>query len=466
MSRANLGVAALLFAVLLAAPQALADPVAVHPLQAASSVNPSRGPCFGYNGVNDSYIPRIVGGLRIALVQPVLTSTPYSQYNTGSFYAFYAKEAGVTTNVTTNLNLLNTNVSSGYGYNHGWGLSYRTYLFFNTTFAQSCGLQLGKNVKVLTDMDVATGALFDPQSNASRFDVVVLPFSEYVQASEYLALEHFVAGGGTLVMMAHSLEYAVTYDATTKVETLVYGHGWAFNGKYAYRIACGATTDASCPWARNNTDWVGSNSCLSCRHTSRPVKSALNARDPIGKALNKEFGGAVFNGYAIHEEDVVTNMTGTSIAAVLVNDSTHLIASYTHHFRRGAVVNFGFFGEDIIQSDPSAQYLMLQGMVVGRSAPTSTISVTSSAAINSTTALSSVASSKSPGGPLSVLVPLGGVAAIVIVAIAVGSLGTRRGQSARRYAERTSRRRPPAASNRSSHRRGRRAGRRGRQRRG
>ena len=76
------------------------------PLAGRGSGRPSQGTCFGYNGVNDSYIPGIISGLRIALIQPVLTSTPYSQYDTGSFYAFYAKEARynlVTANVTTNL---------------------------------------------------------------------------------------------------------------------------------------------------------------------------------------------------------------------------------------------------------------------------------------------------------------------------------------------------------------------------
>ena len=175
-----------LLLLVLAAPQALADPAVVRPLQAAASASPPQGTCFGYNGVNDSYIPGIISRLRIALIQPVLTSTPYSQYDTGSFYAFYAIEARynlVATNVTTNLDLLSTNVSSGYGYNQGWGLSYGEYQFFTSQAAVNCGLQVGKNVQVLTDMDVADGALFSPQNNASRFDVVVLPFSEYVEAS-------------------------------------------------------------------------------------------------------------------------------------------------------------------------------------------------------------------------------------------------------------------------------------------
>jgi hypothetical protein len=454
---APLALVALLLTVSFIVPQALANPAVVRPLQAGGSMGSPGVPCMSFNGVDDSYIPKIVSGLRIALIQPVLTSTPYSQVTNGSFYTFYAKEAGVTTNVTTNLNLLSTNVSSGYGYYHGWGLSYGTYLFFNSVFAESCGLQLGKNVQVLTDMDVANGGLFDPQNHSSRFDVVVLPFSEYVEASEYLAYEDFVAGGGTLVMMAHSLEYQVTYNATTDVETFVYGHGWEFNGRYAYPIACGSGTDASCPWAENSTDWIGSNSCLeSCYLADKYLidGSTVNLRDPMGMALSKEFGDKVFKLYVSHEEDTVTNMTDTSIVAVLLNDSTHLVASYTHHFRRGTVVNFGLFGDDIIQRDPSARYFVLLGVVLGRSAPASTLTnstasnesttsltsststpassttvLTSSAktdtsltAVNSTleqTQTSAAAASKSLGALPSVLVAIGGVAVIVVVAGAV-----------------------------------------------
>jgi len=367
------------------------------PLQAAAPTAPSPSTCFGYNGVNDSYIPGIIGGLRIALIQPVLTSTPYSQYDTGSFYAFYAKEAGVTTNVTANLDLLSTNVSSGYGYNQGWGLSYGEYQFFTSQAAVDCGLQVGKNVQVLTDMEVADGALFNPQSNASRFDVVVLPFSEYVEASEYLAYEDFVAGGGTLIVMGHSLEYPVTYNATTNFETLVYGHNWAFNGRYAYPIACGSNTYVvSCPWAANNTDWLGSNTCeASCFHTYKFNGSAVNPGNPIGRALYDEFGATVFKSYVEHEEDTVTNMSDTSIVAVFVNDSRNLIASYTHQFRKGTVVGFGFFGDDIIGTDPSAQYFMLQGMVLGRGGPSATLGSSTTTSTSSSTALSSQTSSTS-----------------------------------------------------------------------
>ena len=464
--RASLASAVLLLLVF-AAPQALADPAVVRPLQSAASASPSQSTCFGYNGVNDSYIPGIIGGLRIALIQPVLTSTPYSQYDTGSFYAFYAKEARynlVATNVTTNLDLLSTNVSSGYGYNQGWGLSIGMYQFFTSQMAANCGLVIGKNVQILTDMDVADGALFDPQNDSSRFDVVVLPFSEYVEASEYLAYEDFVGDGGTIVMMGHSLEYPVTYNATTGIETLVYGHNWASHGTYASPIACGSNTYvASCPWAKNNTDWIGSNTCeASCFHTYVLNGSVVNPSNPIGKALYDEFGSVVMKSYVEHEEDTVMNTTDTQIVAVFVNDSRNLIAPYTHQFRKGTVVCFDIFGDDIIGTDLSAQYFMLQGIVLGRggaeatlesstttsassavvlSSQSSSTSTSTSSAITlpSTTTLSSTLeqapastgiSPKSPGTFPSTLLALGGLAVIVVVAGAV--VIRRRGMAASR----------------------------------
>jgi hypothetical protein len=439
--RASLALTALLLA-MLAMPQAPVSAVA-HPLQAAASNGPSQGTCFGYNGVNDSDIPRIVSGLRIALIQPVLTSTPYSQYDTGSFYAFYAKEAGVTTNVTTNLDLLSTNVSSGYGYNKGWGLSFGEYEFFTSQMAVNCGLVIGKDVQILTDMEVADGALFYPQNHTARFEVVVLPFSEYVEAQEYLAYEDFVGEGGTIVMMGHSLEYPVTYNVTTGIETLVYGHNWANNGTYASPIACGSNTYVvSCPWAKNNTDWIGSNTCeASCFHTYVLNGSVVNPTNPIGKALYDEFGSVVMKSYVEHEEDTVMNMTDTQIVAVFVNDSRNLIAPYTHQFRKGTVVCFDIFGDDIIGTDPSAQYFMLQGMILGRGGQaatpaSSTTSLASSAttlsgqtAASSTleqTPSSAMATSTSTGDLPSVLVALGGLAVVVVAA---GALVLRRRQA-------------------------------------
>jgi hypothetical protein len=438
MVRASAQWAVLVLAVLVS--HGLAIAAAPQPLQAPAS-SQTQDACFGLNGVDDSYIPAVVSSLRIALVQPVLTSTPYSQYGSGSFYEFYAKESGVTTNVTTNLDLLSTNVSSGLGYNGGWGLSYGEYEFFTSHMAANCGLLLGRNVQVLTDMEVADGSLFDKKSGAALFDVVVLPFSEYVEASEYAAYEDFVADGGTLVVMGHSLEYPVSYNATSKMETLVYGHNWAFNGRYAYPIACGSNTYVdSCPWAKNNTEWMGSNTCeASCFHTYKFNGSAVNPSNPIGRALSSEFGSRVFVSYISHEEDTVTNMTRTSIVSVFANDSRNLIASYTHQFRKGVVVGWGFFGDDIIAVDRSAQYFMLLGITYGRGGPTtpasSSIASAESASIVATTDTSTVPqslSSTSAAHPADVPALL--VVPAAVIAVVLGVLLSRR---------RTSQGRPP-----------------------
>src|SRR5438445_5836874 len=132
----------------------LAAPVAARTgvLQAVSSSTSQT--CFGNNGVNDSFIPDALKSLRVAVVEPLFTSTPYSQYASGSFYAFYAKNQGVSTNVTTNLDLLSTDVSSGFGFREGWGLSYGFYKFLTSPAAINCGLVMGKNLQVLTDINV------------------------------------------------------------------------------------------------------------------------------------------------------------------------------------------------------------------------------------------------------------------------------------------------------------------------
>jgi hypothetical protein len=430
---------------------ALAAPAAARPsvLQAVSS---SSQACFGNNGVDDSFIPQVVKSLRIAVVQPIFTSTPYSQYASGSFYAFYAKYTGVSTNVTTDLNLLSTDVSSGFGYQQGWGLSYGFYKFLTSQTALNCGLVIGKNVQVLSDINVSLGALFNPQDKTARFDAVVLPFSEYVTVQEYRAYQDFVAGGGTLLMQGRSLEYPVAYDATTNIETLVYAHGWALHGSYASPIPCNSGTyTATCPWSKNTTDWAGSTPC--CFHNYKFNGSAVNRNDAIGKALFNEFGPTAFKSYASHEESRVSNMTGTSLASVYVNDSKNLVAAYTHQFKKGSVVAQCIFADDIIATDPSAQYFLLLGIVSGRlgattsstSLATSTYSPSLTSATSSTLSTAPTSTSTStnsaPGGPAASttattgpapgaypmwVITVGGLSALVVVAGAVVILRRRR----------------------------------------
>ena len=220
-------------------------------------------------------------------------------------------------------------------------------------------------------------------------------------------------------MMAHSLEYQVTYNASTNVETLVYGHGWAFNGKYGRPVACGRSSDATCPWTKNSTDWIGSTSYLGHNHGSNYSGSVVNAGNPIGRAISDEFGRTVFTSYVAHEENTITNMTGTSIVSVAQNDSTTLVASYTHQFRKGVVVNFGIFGDDVIQTDLAAQYFVLLGASLSKSLSTSNApssrSLLSSVSSLTNQTLSAATTFASREALPSVMVALGGMAAVVLV---------------------------------------------------
>ena len=49
--------------------------------------------------------------LSVAVVKPVLTSTPYSQYPYGSFYAFFKKYDGSVGKINSNLGWLRTSVT-------------------------------------------------------------------------------------------------------------------------------------------------------------------------------------------------------------------------------------------------------------------------------------------------------------------------------------------------------------------
>ena len=115
----------------------------------------------------------VPANLSVAVVKPIFTSTPYSQYPYGSFYAFFKKYDGAVGNITSNLDWLNTSVTSGMKYNSGWGHTLPLYLFLTSAAARNCGLVLGKNLHVITDIDVANGALFRPDGSR-RFNAIIV----------------------------------------------------------------------------------------------------------------------------------------------------------------------------------------------------------------------------------------------------------------------------------------------------
>jgi hypothetical protein len=80
-----------------------------------------------------------------------------------------------------------------------------------------------------------------------------------VTQQEYNNLKNFVSNGGTLVLMDGNVFIAeVKYDRNAHTITLVKGHGWAYNGKSAWR-------SVGERWMNETSQWIGSNSyCYSC----------------------------------------------------------------------------------------------------------------------------------------------------------------------------------------------------------
>jgi hypothetical protein len=119
------------------------------------------------------------------------------------------------------------------------------------------------NVRVLTDIDVDSGSIFMNNKNTTnRYDTLILGHQEYVTQQEYTNLKTFVSNGGTMILLHGNVFYAqVGYDRSTQTITLVKGHGWAFNGKSAWK-------SVSERWRKETSQWIGSNYlCSACKIT-------------------------------------------------------------------------------------------------------------------------------------------------------------------------------------------------------
>lgn len=335
---------------------------------------------------NGLRLVQVPSTLKIALIKPVFTATPYSQYAFGSFYAFYHKYGMVNGNITTNLDWLNTSVSSGMRYNSGWGHSLGLYSFLTSQNAQRCGLNLGKNLFILSDINVSDGALFY-KNGSPKFDVVVVGFSEYTTLNQYDAYKQFVASGGKLILMSSdNFEVRVDYSHATNHESLVRGHGWLFNGKSAWHDPWNASSsDPWNPWNVDEINWIGSTLC--CFHRFNYNGAAVNQSNPMGALLQRMFGHKVFTSYQSHEENAIRNMSHTQIVATFINKSGTLVASYVHEYKKGTVVSLSVFGTDIVSYDKSVQSFVFLAMTYNSTASfTSTITTTTSQTLaNSTT---------------------------------------------------------------------------------
>ncbi|HEY7227277.1 MAG TPA: N,N-dimethylformamidase beta subunit family domain-containing protein [Nitrososphaeraceae archaeon] len=274
---------------------------------------------------NNSHRGEFGKGVRIAVVMPTFTAAAYDH----SFYVFYNKYINVTkgVNITKDLNLLSNKVTNKPSLSaSGFAM---LYLLGNLKW-----IRPDANIEFLTDQDVDAGSIL--QANGSNaYDVVILGHQEYVTQREYDNFKQFVESGGTMIILDGNVFYAeVKYDNNTNTLTLVKGHGWAFNGKSAWR-------SVNERWENETAQWVGSNYI-----------------SDIAKFSNNPFG------YSPHEEQYITNpkdiiLLNYNATLPSGNNNTTgsvVVATYELNYLKGRVIALGLYSDDIIVNGAFDRY--------------------------------------------------------------------------------------------------------------
>lgn len=267
--------------------------------------------------------------IRIGFVKPVFTDAAYNN----KFYIFYSRYARIPygVNMTKDLSLLNSKVS----YSNTQNGTIRNVFALFSLIKSIKGLSNKTQVYGLSDLDVDKGTIFfnlDENNPINLYDILVLGHQEYVTQKEYDNLKQFVFNGGTMILLDGNVFYAeVKYHDNNNTISLVKGHGWAYNGKTAWR-----SVDER--WKNETRTWVGSNYlCYLC------VKSFKN--DP-------------FN-YMPHEEQYITNPNDkiifnfnpieSSIAPDSIKSKVS-ISTYSLDYGKGKVISFGIYSDDVVQN--------------------------------------------------------------------------------------------------------------------
>ena len=276
-------------------------------------------------------IPRFNGEflkvLNIAIIKPTFTAAAYHK----SFYKFYFLYSSLPPharkNITSDLNLLSSDVT-----NRTTGSSSAFPIDYLTQHLKTSN----SRIHVLTDADADNVDSLFFNNGTNKYDIIILGRQEYVTQQEYDNLKHFVSNGGTLVLMDGNVFIAeVKYDRNTHTITLVKGHGWAYNGKSAWR-------SVGERWTNETSQWMGSNSyCYSCYVTF----------------VNNPFQ------YRHHEEQYVTNPNDLILlnyhALTSINQPKiphPLIATYELNYQKGKVVVLGIYSDDIIANSKFNKY--------------------------------------------------------------------------------------------------------------
>ena len=254
--------------------------------------------------------------IKIGFVTPVFTNAAYNH----KFYIFYSRYTltpfGI--NITKDISLLNSRI----------------------TISPNQGLSDRSQFAILSDLDVDKGYIFDNIDGsghnsaagaiANLYDMLILGHQEYVTQKEYDNLKQFVSNGGTMILLDGNVFYAeVKYFENNNTISLVKGHGWAYNGKTAWR-----SIDER--WKNETSQWVGSNYlCDLC------IKSFKN--DPFG--------------YLPHEEQYITNSNDKILlnfepveSSTVPPKSKVSIAAYSLDYGKGHVISFGIYSDDVMKN--------------------------------------------------------------------------------------------------------------------
>ena len=258
-------------------------------------------------------------------------------YNKGGFYEFYQVHRDVPEgqDVYTDLHLLTSHIP--------YSLQFDRVTSNVTKMLGHILQNLTKGpLPVLSDEDIHEGYIFkDDGTNA--YDVLFMLHEEYVTKQEYMNLKRFVSNGGVIVFIDGNVFYAqVLYNPDMHTVTLLSGHDWKFNGKFAEK-------NVRERWLNENKDWMGSNF----------LWSGINA--------GTVFTDNPFN-YTHFEENYISNpddhiiydyhavIPPELVEANSINTKPQ-IATYSLEYGKGKVIMLGIYGQHLLGNPAFTRFL-------------------------------------------------------------------------------------------------------------
>jgi hypothetical protein len=276
-----------------------------------------------------------VKALNIALIKPTFTAAAYHK----SFYKFYFIYSSIPLharrNITSDLNLLSSPVT-----NLLTRSSSASSILYLTTHMRAA--LPNSDTHVLTDEDVDAGSIF-LANGSNKYDILILGHQEYVTQGEYDNLKRFVSNGGTMILLDGNVFYTqVKYDRNTHMITLVKGHGWAYNGRSAWKSVRER-------WANDTSEWVGSNYfCFSC--------NATFANNPFQYRHHEEQ-------YLTNPNDLILLNYNASVSKKERMTVDPVIATYELNYQKGKIIALSIYSDDVMTNTKFTKYfdsLLLQ----------------------------------------------------------------------------------------------------------